>query len=93
MSKRKDIEYLHNITGLSYKECRAMYKEAKEDLYKTPPFKPLRDALETSFNSILPEITKALEIFRDTIIKVIDSIDWDSINEALDKIREGADND
>ena len=32
MSRNKDIEFYHNVSGLSYKECRANLKAAHWDL-------------------------------------------------------------
>ena len=34
MSKRKDIELIHQVTGLSYGEARRLYKENGEDVIK-----------------------------------------------------------
>lgn len=34
MSKRSDIEYIHNVKGISYKEARSLYHKNGDDLYK-----------------------------------------------------------
>ena len=52
MSRNKDIEVYHKISGLSYKECRANLKANHWDLVKV----------------LLPELSVDLEVLNNTIV-------------------------
>lgn len=79
MSKRKDIEYIHKVTGLSYGEARRLYKDSGEDLYKALG---LEEALK-EVGLIIPDISQAINKLVSDILEVIASIDWSKISEAL----------
>ena len=51
MSRNKDIELYHKISGLSYKECRANLKANHWDLVKV----------------LLPELSVDLEVLNNTM--------------------------
>lgn len=86
MSKRKDIEYIHKVTGLSYGEARRLYKDSGEDLYKALG---LEEALK-EVGLIIPDISQAINKLVSDILEVINSINWDKVlepcNKTLDEI-------
>ena len=55
MSRNKDIEVYHKISGLSYKECRANLKANHWDLVKV----------------LLPELSVDLEVLNNTMKAVV----------------------
>lgn len=72
MSKRKDIEYIHQVTGLSYRESRRLYKEKGEDLF-------LALGLEETLKEIgllMPDIVQGLANAITTFTEAIANIDW-----------------
>lgn len=81
MSKRKDIELIHQIKGISYGEARRLYKENGEDINKALG---LDKALEL-LNPIIPELTKVIDTIVNAITELFDSIDWNKVLEACNK--------
>lgn len=78
MSKRKDIEYIHKVTGLSYGESRRLYKEKGEALL-------LALGLEEAFKKIslaIPDICQSLANAINTITEAIANIDYSKALEA-----------
>lgn len=78
MSKRKDIEYIHQVTGLSYGESRRLYKENGEDVNKAL-------GLDKAFEAIgllIPDLCQAIDNVVKTISEAINSIDWSKILDA-----------
>lgn len=77
MSKNKDIEALHKITGEPYRVCRAKMKANNWELWGALGFYALDkvqgvvEALGESFHSLL-----------DAICEAWNSIDWDGLMEA-----------
>ena len=49
MSKRKDIELIHQVKGISYGEARRLYKENGEDLI---------NAIEDIYRVIIEEVNE-----------------------------------
>ena len=91
MSKRKDIEYIHKVTGLSYGESRRLYKENGEDLYKALG---LEESLK-AISDIIPAICEALTNVINSICESINSIDWSNVNLReinINELEEGGDN-
>ena len=86
MSRNKDIDYIHYVTGWSYKECRRKYKENGYNLIMTLPevndnVKKAIDAATKSIKAVAEAITKVAETLCDTI----KSVDW---TEAAKQIKE-----
>ena len=86
MSRNKDIDYIHYVTGWSYKECRRKYKENGYSLIMTLPgvndnVKKAIDAATKSIKAVAEAITKVAETLCDTI----KSVDW---TEAAKQIKE-----
>lgn len=77
MSKRKDIEYIHQVTGLSYGESRRLYKEKGEDLLLALG---LEEALKT-IGQNMPDICQGLANAITTLTEALVNIDW---SKALD---------
>lgn len=84
MSKRKDIELIHQVKGISYGEARRLYKENGEDVNKALG---LNKALEI-LSPIIPDLSKVIETISNTIAEIINSIDWDKVLEACNKTLE-----
>lgn len=81
MSKRKDIELIHQVKGISYGEARRLYKENGEDINKVLG---LDKALEL-LNPIIPDLTKAIDTIVNAITEFINNIEWDKFLEACNK--------
>lgn len=91
MSKRKDIQYIRESTGLSYKEARKLYKESGEDLYKALGYDNVSSVLE-AISSIMPDLIEAVSKTLETLTEALTSIDWSkAIEEYLNNME--ADND
>lgn len=77
MSKNKDIEALHRITGEPYRVCRAKMKANNWDLRGALGFPNLdavlivAEALAESFRSLF-----------DVICETVKSIDWEGLTKA-----------
>ena len=81
MSKNKDIEFLHQVTGKSYKECRQLYTLYHGDIYAASGL-DVTSVLD-SILKITDAITETFNKIADGIRKAVDSIDWDAVNEAF----------
>lgn len=92
MSKRKDIEYIHQVKGISYGEARRLYKNSGEDINKALG---LDKALE-EISLIIPDLSKAIETISNAIAEFINSIEWDKFleacNKTLEEVNKEADN-
>lgn len=95
MSKNQKVEYMHNATGLSYKECRSLLKANDWDLLKAMGFD---DILEKATNTVLA-LTKSLKPALDALCegcrrlaesvgKALSEVDWEKIAEEAKKIKE-----
>lgn len=73
MSRNKDIEYLHCLTGWDFKICRLIMKEFKWDLrtveraYILSQDEELRENIENIVASVAESATKALEALKPVI--------------------------
>lgn len=82
MSKNKDIEALHRISGEPYRVCRAKMKANGWDLWGALSFPNLdtvriaADALAESFRSL-----------SDVIVKTVKSIDWEELRRAAEELK------
>ena len=63
MSRNKDIEFYHNVSGLSYKECRANLKAAHWDLGVI--FFPKLSAFAESCKAIVNIMSDCLDAVSD----------------------------
>lgn len=80
MSRNKDIEYLHDLTGWDFKICRLIMKEFRWDLqaveraYILSQDEELRENIENIIASVAEASAKALEALKPVIensVKVI----------------------
>ena len=78
MSKRKDIEYIHQVTGLSYGESRRLYKDNGEDINKALG---LDKAIE-DIGLLIPDLCQAIDNIIKAISEAINSIDWSKVVDA-----------
>jgi len=79
MSKRKDIEYIHKVTGLSYGESRRLYKASGEDINKALG---LDKAIE-AIGLLITDLCQAFDNVSKVILEVINNIDWSKLSEAI----------
>lgn len=79
MSKNKDIEALHKITGEQYRVCRAKMKANGWDLWGALGlniFDSLTDAITTAFTPVI-----------DELFKTMNSIDWEELRRAAEELK------
>lgn len=79
MSKNKDIEALHRITGEPYRVCRAKMKANGWDLWGALGlniFDSLTDAISTAFTPVV-----------DAICETWKSIDWEGLRRAATELK------
>lgn len=83
MSRNKDIQFLHQVTGWTYKECRRKYRENGYDLWKTLPFNSQRmnEILEASKQAI-EALSMSVQQVCDTLKTAIMSVDWQKLVQA-----------
>ncbi len=91
MSRNKDIDFIHEFTGWSYKECRRRYHENSNNLLKTLPINSeklsrLLNGLGEATNSVIDTMRRIAK----SITTVIQSIDWMKITEELRQINSEA---
>lgn len=77
MSKNKDIEALHKITGEPYSVCRAKMKANNWDLMGALGFHILDTVLD-----VLEALGESFRSMLDAICEAVKSIDWDGWKEA-----------
>lgn len=79
MSKNKDIEALHRITGEPYRVCRAKMKANGWDLW---------NALGLNiFDSLSDAITDAFTPAIDALFKAVKFIDWEELRRAAEELK------
>ena len=89
MSRNKDIEMIHQITGWSYKESRRRYHENGHDLWKTLPFNSeALNSLIESTKSALIAVSKATDELCQTFKEALLSIDLKKLGEDAKELRE-----
>lgn len=69
MGKNKDIKLLHEVTGLSYKECRARMKRHSWNFSKA-----LFDGNNEGFDKLLKAVSDAAEMIADAVNDVADAL-------------------
>ena len=82
MSRNKDIKLLHEITGLSYKECRAKMKRCGWDftaaLFEENPFVlVLQEGFDTFMKALEQAVlstAQAVEAFGEALNGVLDNV-------------------
>lgn len=85
MSKRSDIEYIHKVKGISYKEARSLYHKNGDDLYKALDIditlsyldKIDLSLLADTLSEFIEHIAEATLKIGEAISEIVNSIDWD----------------
>ena len=79
MGRNKDIKLLHEITGLSYKECRARMKRHSWDfsraLFDGNPF----GCLSEGFKKFQKAVSDAAEMIADAFVEAYKNVDFEKI--------------
>ena len=91
MSRNKDIDYIHYVTGWSYKECRRKYRENGYSLIMTLP--GVNDNIKKALDAANKSISAACDAFRElakTLSDAIMSVDWSELAKQLEKARRNA---
>lgn len=95
MGKRSDIEYIHKVKGISYKEARSLYHKNGDDLYKALSLNidlsyldnidlsSLAECLSEAINHIAEATFKVGE----AIAEIVNSIDWDKVARAYNEAK------
>ena len=79
MSRNKDIQILHELSGLPYKECRQRMKECQWDLLKATGAPDLadviisavKDVLVPAIKDVLESAAKASKVFEEEVAKIL----------------------
>ena len=95
MSKNKIIKFMHDETGLSYKECRKRLKENKWDLVRAMGYGEalekivsLTQELSKSLASAVNAMVDATKKMAQSIADKMNSIDWPAVIEEAKKMKE-----
>lgn len=94
MSRNKDIEFLHDFTGLPYSVCRQRMKKCSWDLWRAigiDEIKSLLDggALTNMLESVAETVNDLAESFRksmQTITKVISDMSREDMLKAISEV-------
>ena len=81
MSKRKDIEYIHNVKGISYKEARRLYHDNGDDLIKSLGFD------YEQLGEALSHIAEAAYKIGEAISEIVNNIDWEEVARAYNEAK------
>lgn len=98
MSKRSDIEYIHNVKGISYKEARSLYHKNGDDLYKALDLDitlSYLDKIDLSFLAeCLNEVIDHIAEIGKAIVEIVNNIDWEEVargyNEAKKELEDNS---
>lgn len=95
MSKNQKVEYMHNATGLSYKECRSLLKANDWDLLKAMGFDDILEKVSNLAKSVGEILGPALEAMYESCKKIVKDlgkalgeVNWKEIAEAAKKMKE-----
>ena len=95
MSKNKTIKYMHDTTGLSYKECRSLLKANNWDLFKAMGYDEILEkvsnagiALAKGLKPALDALCEGCRRLAESLCKALSEVDWNEIAEAAKKMKE-----
>ena len=74
MSRNKDIEFLHTVTGDPYSVCRARMKACKWNLIDALQLTDHLDILSNSLNSLRPVFADVCESLGNMFCSLADSL-------------------
>lgn len=83
MSRNKMIKFVHETTGLSYRECRRRLKECNWDVLKASGIETTADKILDVFTDLSEAITIFVNSVVDSLASLIKSIDWQAVAEAV----------
>lgn len=81
MSRNKDIKFLHDISGKSYKECRQIMKASGWDLIKALQITDILPTIER----IAKQATAVIQEMADSIAQIIPAV-VELINDSMDAL-------
>ena len=90
MSKRSDIEFIHNVKGISYKEARSLYHKNGDDLYKALDLDITLSSLSSladTLSEVIDHIAEAAYKIVEAISEIVNSIDWEEIARAYNEAK------
>ena len=82
MSKNKDIETLHRITGEPYRVCRAKMKANGWDIWAALGFPIL-----ATVQNVADELVESFRPLLDAICETVKSIDWEGLRRAAEELK------
>ncbi len=81
MSRNKDIKFLHDISGKSYKECRQIMKASGWDLIKALQITDILPTIER----IAKQATAVIQELADRIAQIMPAV-VELINDSMDAL-------
>lgn len=90
MSKRSDIEYIHRVKGISYKEARSLYHKNGDDLYKALGLNidlSYFSSLVECLSEFIDHVAEATFKVGEAIAEIVNSIDWDEVAQAYNEAK------
>ena len=85
MSRNKDIKILHNLTGWSFKKCRAHMKANHWDLVKALPIGDVLAQLPEFLSNTMKVMGEAINLAATTALDFASQL-AQAMNEAVSKI-------
>lgn len=73
MSRNKDIKYLHDVTGWSYKTCRQKMKDNHWDLWQALGYGEAFNYFLDKLPEIVNDIADSLKMFIDAAVDFVNS--------------------
>ena len=70
MSRNKDIKFMHEVTGRSYKECRKKLKDNHWDLFKAMGYEEALKYISDALPRICEDIAGALKYMAEAAAKL-----------------------
>lgn len=88
-SRNKMIEYFHDVTGLSYSECREILKRNKWDILTVFDMNTLADVML----SVVEPLYEVFKNLADCVAEAINNIDWQQLKKAIEEAQKEDDED
>ena len=74
MSRNKDIKFLHNVTGLSYKVCRQKMKDNHWDVWKALGYDEMIKFLSDRFPELCKDVADAINNVAEFAVEMINNL-------------------
>ena len=85
MSRNKDIKILHELTGWSYKKCRAHMKANHWDLVRALPFGEVLGQLSEIISNTMTSLGEALDLVASSARDFASQL-TQAVNESISKV-------